>query len=121
MSKVKLLAEVSLNEYRTMSEHGSIDEASEEAGRLFDEGGEYDDFVVDDNGYRFRLPGYKLVKCECGKCGKQVRAYELTLTSDCNGIPFRRVCEGCYAGIMEGPGYDGEHYTEADECIDADY
>ena len=45
----------------------------------------------------------------------------MSWTHDCHGIPFRLVCGGCYAKIMEEKGYDGEYYTEADECIDEDY
>ena len=41
-------------------------------------------------------------------------------TYDCHGIPFRYVCPDCYDKAME-KGYDGEYYTEADECIDYDY
>ena len=43
------------------------------------------------------------------------------LTHDCHGIPFRSVCLDCYEKIMDTTGYDGEYYTELDECIDYDY
>ncbi len=44
------------------------------------------------------------------------------LTHDCHGIPYRYVCEDCWRDIMDSDyGYDGEYYTELDECIDYDY
>jgi len=42
-------------------------------------------------------------------------------TMDCHGIPFRMVCVDCYNDIEDGKGYDGEFYTELDECLDYDY
>lgn len=42
---------------------------------------------------------------------------EMLWTRDCHGIPFRLVCRSCYKELM-AKGYDGEYYTEADECID---
>lgn len=45
----------------------------------------------------------------------------MLFTHDCHGIPFRLVCWDCYEKVMEEKGYDGEYYTEADECIDWDY
>lgn len=41
-------------------------------------------------------------------------------TRDCHGIPFRLVCSDCYDKVMD-KGYDGEYYTEFDECIEPDY
>lgn len=68
---------------------------------------------------------------ECPLCGK-----EITYTSrfrdvyynerenvvgmfsrDCYGIPFRLICIDCYDEVMDTKGYDGEYYTELDECI----
>ena len=43
------------------------------------------------------------------------------MTRDCHGIPYRTVCIQCYNEIMDKKGYDGEYYTEADECIDYEY
>jgi len=57
----------------------------------------------------------------CPVCGKEHPRSEMTFTYDCHGIPFRLVCYGCYIQIMETKGYDGQYYTEADECIDYDY
>ena len=37
---------------------------------------------------------------------------------DCHGIPFRLLCIDCYEKIMDEIGYDGEYYTELDECLD---
>lgn len=41
-------------------------------------------------------------------------------TKDCHGITYRLVCFRCYEKLM-AKGYDGEYYSEADECIDDDY
>ena len=56
----------------------------------------------------------------CPVCGKEVERNDMTFTKDCHGIPFRLVCYDCYDELME-KGYDGEYYTELDECIDYDY
>ena len=58
---------------------------------------------------------------ECACCRKQVERIDMQFTHDCHGIPFRLVCLDCFDKIMDDKGYDGEYYTEADECIDADY
>lgn len=58
---------------------------------------------------------------ECACCGKKVERNDMQFTKDCHGIPFRLVCMDCYDAIMDDKGYDGEYYTEADECIDYDY
>ena len=57
---------------------------------------------------------------ECACCDKKVERNDMQFTRDCHGIPFRLVCMDCYNKLME-KGYDGEYYTEADECIDYDY
>lgn len=57
----------------------------------------------------------------CPVCGQEYEREYMTFTYDCHGIPFRLVCYDCYERIMEDKGYDGEYYTEADECIDYDY
>lgn len=56
----------------------------------------------------------------CPVCNKEVEREDMLFTYDCHGIPFRLVCYDCYDKLME-KGYDGEYYTEADECIDWDY
>lgn len=56
----------------------------------------------------------------CPICKKEVDRNDMTFTKDCHGIPFRLVCYDCYDVLME-KGYDGEYYTEADECLDYDY
>ena len=57
---------------------------------------------------------------ECACCNKQVERNDMQFTRDCHGIPFRLVCLDCYDKIMD-KGYDGEYYTEFDECLDEDY
>lgn len=57
----------------------------------------------------------------CPVCGKTAPKIEMEWTYDCHGIPFRLVCCDCYEKSMEDKGYDGEYYTEFDECIDYDY
>ena len=57
---------------------------------------------------------------KCALCEKEFLRDDMTFTKDCHGIPFRLVCFDCYDKAME-KGYDGEHYTEADECIEEDY
>lgn len=57
---------------------------------------------------------------ECPHCGRRVDKRDMSFTYDCHGIPFRFVCQDCWNVLME-KGFDGEHYTEADECIDWDY
>lgn len=56
----------------------------------------------------------------CPVCGKEFDREDMEFTRDCHGIPFRLVCFNCYDKLMEN-GYDGEYYTEADECLDIDY
>ena len=58
---------------------------------------------------------------KCPVCGKETDRLNMIFTTDCHGIPFRLVCWHCYDSIMSDKGYDGEYYTEADECIDYDY
>ena len=100
----------------------SYDAAMDEAVRLFD-AGEIEDFGIVDTrtGQTFVINGYTLVKETCPICGKEVRRYQMERTHDCHGIPFRLVCGRCFDRIMEDPGYDGEQYMEADECLDYDY
>lgn len=57
---------------------------------------------------------------ECACCKKEVERNDMQFTRDCHGIPFRLVCLDCYEKIME-KGYDGEYYTELDECLDEYY
>lgn len=56
----------------------------------------------------------------CPTCEKEVPREEMQFTHDCHGITYRLVCFGCYKKLM-AKGYDGEYYTEADECLDEDY
>lgn len=56
----------------------------------------------------------------CPACGKEVARDDMLFTHDCHGITFRLVCFECYDRFM-AKGYDGEYYSEADECLDEDY
>ena len=56
----------------------------------------------------------------CPICGKEVPRSKMEFTRDCHGIPFRLLCWDCYDKAME-KGYDGQYYTEADECLSYDY
>lgn len=56
----------------------------------------------------------------CPVCGKEVERNQMEFTRDCHSIPFRLVCWDCYDKLME-KGYDGQYYTEADECLDEYY
>lgn len=56
----------------------------------------------------------------CPVCEKEVERNDMNFTRDCHGITYRLVCLDCWARLM-AKGYDGEYYTEADECIDYDY
>lgn len=56
----------------------------------------------------------------CQRCGKRFPREEMQFSYDCHGIPFRFLCPSCYDKAM-AKGYDGQYYTEADECIDWDY
>jgi len=52
----------------------------------------------------------------CPVCGKEVSRADMYFTRDCHGITYRLVCWECYDKLME-KGYDGEYYTELDECL----
>ena len=54
---------------------------------------------------------------QCQECKKMVSRLDMRYTRDCHGITYRLVCWKCYDKLME-KGYDGEHYTEEDECLD---
>ena len=56
----------------------------------------------------------------CPVCGREVPRAEMSFTHECHGIPFRLLCFDCYEKAMKG-GYDGQYYTEADECLSEDY
>lgn len=60
-------------------------------------------------------------RIECPICGGTFERGEMRWTHDCHGITFRLVCDECWYKVMEEKGFDGEYYTEADECIDYDY
>jgi hypothetical protein len=64
--------------------------------------------------------GWERVDRQCPVCGKRFPRDEMIFTRDCHGITFRLVCADCWNKVME-KGYDGEYYTEANECIEEDY
>lgn len=53
----------------------------------------------------------------CPVCENLYEREDMLYTRDCHGITFRLVCHECYESVM-AEGYDGEYYTEADECLD---
>lgn len=57
---------------------------------------------------------------ECPVCHKNVPRSDMTFSKDCHGITFRLLCYKCYDKVME-KGFDGEYYSELDECLDFDY
>lgn len=59
-------------------------------------------------------------KIVCPVCEKEFERADMTWTTDCHGITFRLVCSDCWYKVME-KGFDGEYYTELDECLDYDY
>jgi hypothetical protein len=111
-----------VGDYVDRSQHDTYEECELAAGELFDSG-EDGDFVIRENetGRGWRLAGYKFAKTNCPVCNKEVRIRDMEGTYDCHGIYYRKVCEDCYDKIMDEKGFDGEEYTEADECIDYDY
>lgn len=56
--------------------------------------------------------------CPC--CEREVDRSDMDFTRDCHGITYRLVCFKCWEKLM-AKGYDGEYYTEADECIEEDW
>lgn len=82
-----------------------------------------EDFIIFEpaTGFRQRLSAHLFQQEQCPECNKIVSHHKMCRTYDCHGIPFRFVCHACYEKIMLRKGYDGEYYTEADECIDSDY
>ena len=57
----------------------------------------------------------------CPVCEREVERKDMNFSRDCHGISFRLLCWECLEKIYEEKGYDGEYYTEADECIDEDW
>lgn len=55
----------------------------------------------------------------CPACDRETERQDMIYTRDCHGITYRLVCHDCYDKLM-AKGYDGEYYTEADECINED-
>lgn len=60
-------------------------------------------------------------KIVCPICGKEFVREEMIWSRDCHGITFRLLCYDCWDKILDEKGFDGEYYTELDECIDWDY
>lgn len=120
MFKVKVEVGCS-NDFREVSEHRTYDEAMKEVCRLFDNGEESDFLIYESVANWTRIRPHTLVEQPCPVCGKPTRQMDMERTYDCHGIPFRYVCYKCKRRIEATKGYDGEYYTEADECIDFDY
>ena len=118
--KFKLKEEIVLGEYSGVILSGSYKDCMRKACQLHDVGCD-NDFLIEGAGRQFRVKSHTLEKVECPICGKQVRVYEMEQTRDYHGIPFRKVCGACYDRVMDERGYDGEKYTEADECLEYDY
>ena len=57
----------------------------------------------------------------CPECGKEYNREDMEFSKDCHGIPFRLLCFDCLESIYDEKGYDGEYYSELDECIDDFY
>ena len=105
-----------------------IESCYDQAGKMFDEDEDLDFKILEfDSEFpskilcSMKIYGYKFHKEKCPVCGGSVRHIDLVQTRDCRGIPYRYVCPNCYDNIMEEQGYDGEYYSEFDECIDYDY
>ena len=56
----------------------------------------------------------------CPVCEQEVERNDMYYTKDCRGILYRLVCYKCYCKLMEN-GYDGEYYSEEDECLEYDW
>lgn len=118
---MKDLFELSLGrEYSKSIVSGTYDGCIQEACRLHDEG-EDDNFFLKSSGQTMLIRSHTLEKVECLVCGKETRVYNLLMTHDCHGIPYRKVCPACYDRIMNDRGFDGEEYSEIDENLDYDY
>lgn len=100
---------------------GSYKECLNEAFRLHDAGYDEDGFFIRTPGSTVAIASHKLEKIDCPVCGEETRVYNMLMTHDCHGIPYRKVCRSCYDSIMDGRGYDGEEYSELDENLDYDY
>lgn len=61
------------------------------------------------------------MKHTCPICGKEYEKENMEFSRDYYGIPFRLVCIDCLDKIESDVGYDGQYYSEFDECIDEDY
>lgn len=54
--------------------------------------------------------------CDCPVCGQKYPRKDMDFSRDCHGITFRLLCWKCLEDVM-AKGYDGQYYTEADECL----
>ena len=118
---MKDLFELSIcSEYSKSIFSGTYDECIHEACRLHDTETD-DDFFLKSPSQQMLIRSYTLEKVECPVCGKETRVYNLLMTHDYHGIPYRKVCPTCYDRIMNDRGFDGEEYSEIDENLDYDY
>jgi len=122
MAKFELRAEDDYGYWLKRGSYNSFDEAFDKACELHDSGKDMGDFaiveVAPEGNFGRIIHSHQLEKEPCPICGKEVRNIDMVMTVDCRGIPFRRVCSGCWIDIVDGKGYDGEYYDELDECID---
>lgn len=54
----------------------------------------------------------------CPVCEKTFDRKDMAYSRDCHGITYRLLCFNCLEDIYAEKGYDGEYYSELDECID---
>lgn len=105
--------------FRKIDDFETIAKAEKEMLDRYDEG-LHEDFMIKDSGMEFRYPSYKLCFAPCRRCGEDARVYEMQLTHDYHGIPYRSVCPKCYDAVQR-IGYDGVKYGIGDENLDYDY
>lgn len=56
----------------------------------------------------------------CSCCNQETERSNMNFTRDCHGITFRLVCSSCWEKLMRKE-FDGEYYSELDECINYEY
>lgn len=88
----------------------------------YDAGLDRGDYLIKEaGGFPVRYKEHQLCIVNCPICGREVRVYEMMMTRDYHGVPFRKVCHSCWMKIQIDPGYDGVKYGTESECLDYDY